>query len=316
MKRIDYLNSLISSQTFRFDKLILNGIDNTPILKINVPGTVEQETCLFHRDVASGDDYFKSLHNEIKRKMSKREAMPIVRFADGEYAFYQNSLGCNGLYRQAESVEAIKKAMPSHIEALKILAKSGKFSALIHPGNIGQEKKGFFPFFHKSRGDDSALKFIKFLYGHNIELTNNNYIPFYIVYAYLTSAGFGNYVNGKKICIVNSGCNMDAFRQWFAQFSSYPDIVFTEIPDSYVATRWGSMKENILGKIPSDVDLCLVGAGVGSILVCVDVAKKFSIPAIDAGHVLNIMNGREDKSNGLRLYTIRKETIDKNERSS
>ncbi len=101
---------MISTQTFRFDKLILEGIDNTPILKINVPEAIEQETCLFHHDVASGNDYFKSLHNEIKRKMSKHEAMPVVRFADGEYAFYQNSLGCNGLYRQAESVEAIKKS--------------------------------------------------------------------------------------------------------------------------------------------------------------------------------------------------------------
>lgn len=316
MKEIDYFDSLISIQTFRFDELILKEIDNTPILKINVPEAIEQEICLFHRDVASGDDYFRSLHNEIKRRMLSHEAMPVVRFADGEYAFYQSSLQCNGLYRQAESVEGIKKAIPLHIEALEFLAKSGNFAPLIYPGNICQKKKGIFSFFRKSKGDDSALRFIKFLYDHHIELTNNNYIPFYIVYAYLTSTDFGNFVNGKKICIVNSGCNMDACKQWFAQFSSYPDIVFTEIPDSYVATCWASMKENILGQIPSDVDLCLVGAGAGSILVCVDIAKKFSIPVIDAGHVLNMMNGREDKSNGPRLYTIHKETIDKNGRPS
>ena len=96
--------------------------------------------------------------------------------------------------------------------------------------------------------------------------------------------------------------------QWFAQFSSHPDIIFTEIPDSYVATLWESMKENVLSRIPSNIDLCLVGAGIGSLLVCVDVANRFSIPAIDAGHVLNMMNGREDKSNGPRLYTIHKTT--------
>jgi len=67
------------------------------------------------------------------------------------------------------------------------------------------------------------------------------------------------------------------------------------------------MKEHILSQVPSDVDLCLVGAGVGSTLVCVDAAAKFCIPALDAGHVLNMMNGREDKSNGPRLYTIRKD---------
>ena len=310
MKKIDYLNRLISTQTFRFDKLILEGIDNTPILKINVPETIEQEMCLFHHDVASGNDYFKSLHNEIKRKMSKHEPMSVVRFADGEYAFYQNSLGCNGLYRQAESVEAIKKAMPSHIEALKTIAEEGKFASLIYPGNVRQKKRNLFSFFRKSKGDDSALKFINFLFNNNIELTNENYIPFYMVYAYLTSTDFGNLVNGKKICIVNSECNMDACRRWFAQFSSYPDIVFTEIPNSYVATRWESTKENILSQVPSDVGLCLVGAGVGSILVCLDLAKRFSIPAIDAGHVLNMMNGYEEKSGGPRLYTIREKVAD------
>lgn len=67
------------------------------------------------------------------------------------------------------------------------------------------------------------------------------------------------------------------------------------------------MKESILPAIPSDTELCLVGAGVGALLVCVDIAKRFSIPAIDAGHVLNMMNGRVDKSQGPRLYTIWKQ---------
>ncbi|MBC8199091.1 MAG: hypothetical protein ISS67_07730 [Desulfobacterales bacterium] len=308
MKKESYLDYMIASQIFRFDKLDLIEIDNTPVLQVNAPEMIEQETCLFHKDVLNGNQYFNIMHKFVEQGISSRRATPIVRFADGEYAFYQNSLHCNGLYQQAESVESIKKAMPIHIEALKILAKSGKFASLIYPGNVRQEKKGVFSFFCRSKGDGSALKFIEFLFNNNIELTNNNYIPFYIVYAYLTSKSFGNLVSGKKICIISSDCNMDTCKQWFAQFSSYPDIVFAEIPDSYVATRWGSIKEKTLNQIPPNVDLCLVGAGIGSLLVCVDVANRFSIPAIDAGHVLNMMNGREDKSNGPRLYTIHKDT--------
>lgn len=56
----------------------------------------------------------------------------------------------------------------------------------------------------------------------------------------------------------------------------------------------------------TDTGLCLVGAGIGALLVFVDVAHKFSIPAIDAGHVLNMMNGCEEKSGRPRLYTIHK----------
>jgi hypothetical protein len=308
MKKTSYLDRLISNQTFRFDKLALNGIDNTPIFKVNVPEIIEQEICLFHRDISDGDGCFEILHKFIKSGLSTRRATPVVRFADGEYAFYQNSLHCNGLYQQAESVGSIKKAMSTHIKALKILTESGKIAPLIYPGNIRQKKMKGFSFFRKSKGDNSALKFIDFLFNNNIELTNNNYIPFYIVYAYLTSTDFGNLVNGKKICIISSECNIDRCTQWFAKFSSYPDIVFTKIPDSYVATRWGTIKEKILSQIPSNTDLCLVGAGIGSLLVCVDVANRFSIPAIDAGHVLNMMNGREGKSNGPRLYTIHNDT--------
>jgi hypothetical protein len=108
----------------------------------------------------------------------------------------------------------------------------------------------------------------------------------------------------KKICVLNSEWNRDACIRWFDHFSSHPDFSFVRIPTEYVATRWASMCDGILNQVPSDTDLCLVGAGVGALLVCVDVAKRFSIPAVDAGHVLNMMNDRVDKSNGARLYTL------------
>ena len=309
MKKRHHLEHLIKSQAFQFERLSLKDVDNSPVFDFHSHEIADQEICLFHRNISNGNQYFHALHDLIRQGMSLKKSTPVVRFADGEYAFYDYSLRCNGLYQQAESVKAIKKAMSSHVEALKTLSEAGNLASLIYPGNIRHEKKSVFSFFRKSKGDDSALKFIDFLYDHNIELTNENYLPFYVVYAYLTSKAFGNLVNGKKICIISSECNITACTQWFAKSSSYPDIVFTEIPDSYVATRWKSMKEKILNQISSDIDLCLIGAGVGSLLVCVDVAEKFSIPAIDAGHVLNMMNGREDKSGGSRLYTIHKSVI-------
>ncbi len=308
MEKTYHIEHLIKNQTFRFEKLVLKTIDNSLVFKFHSPEISDQETCLFHQNILDSNVYFEMLHNFINEGLHSRKAAPVVRFADGEYAFYQNSLDCNGLYQQAESMESIKKAIPIHIEALKILAKSGKFASLIYPGNVCQEKKGVFSFFLKSKADDSALKFIDFLFNNNIELTNKNYIPFYIVYAYLTSKSFAGLVDNRKICIINSECNISSCIKWFERLSSYPDITFTEIPDSYMATRWESIKEKTLSQIPSNIDLCLVGAGIGSLLVCVDVANRFSIPAIDAGHVLNMMNGREDKSNGPRLYTIHKNT--------
>ncbi len=133
-----------------------------------------------------------------------------------------------------------------------------------------------------------------------------NYIPFYVVYAYLTSSEFAAAINDKNICILNSEYNKENCRRWFARCFSHPRISFIDIPPEYIATRWEKIKKEILNKISPDADLCLVGAGVGALLICADVAQKNSVPAIDAGHVLNMMNGRVDKSNGVRLYTLRK----------
>ncbi|MDD5451808.1 MAG: hypothetical protein PHT49_07950 [Desulfovibrionales bacterium] len=306
MKKICQLDRMIASQIFRFDRLVLKDIDNTTVFKVFGHEALDQETCLFHQNVSYGDHYLDMLHKLIEQGVLHKKGVPVVRFADGEYAFYNYTLGCNGLYQQAESVWAIKKAMPSHLEALKTLAGLGKFAPLIFPENMHQETKGFLSFLRNSKQGSSASTFVNFLYQNHIELTGDNYLPFYVVYAYLTSEDFARLVNRKKVCILSSECNMDSCIQWFERFSSCPEIVFTELPDSYVATRWPEMKKNILRRIPSDTNICLVGAGVGALLVCVDVAQRFAIPAIDAGHVLNMMNSREDKSRGPRLYTIRK----------
>ncbi|MBU1184891.1 MAG: hypothetical protein KJ663_06905 [Proteobacteria bacterium] len=303
----EYLHELLDGGEFRLSRLDLPDINNEPVIRVNVPDIVEQETCLFHRGVADGSDYLDILHHYVKVGMEERRSAPVVRFADGEYAFYQFTLGCNGLYRQAESVGAIRRAMSLHIDAFRRLAAGGKMAPLIFPGNLGREKKrGGLSLFRRSVGGASAVSFLNFLHDNGIDLTGENYLPFYVVYAYLTSEAFARLVDGRKLCILNADCNPGACQEWFARFSSRPGIVFAEIPAEYIATQWGTMREGVLEKIPPDTDLCLAGAGVGALPLCVDVAGCFSMPALDAGHVLNMMNGREDKSNGSRLYTLRK----------
>lgn len=306
MEKILYCDNLLKTGTFRFERLVLKDIDNAPVIMINTPDIVDQETCLFHRDVRTGDDYFMMLHDAIIRGLSERMAVPVVRFADGEYAYYNYDLNCNGLYQQAESVRAIKKAMPLHIGALKKLARAGKLAPLVFPGNTARKSKGLFSLLRSSKKDPASSTFLEFLFDNEIELTADNYIPFYVVYAYLTSENFIRLVDNKKVCILNSDFNRDSCTDWFARFSSRPELSFVETPAEYVATRWHLIKEGVLKQIPPDTDLCIVGAGIGSLPVCVDVADRFAIPAIDAGHVLNMMNDRVDKSNGARLYTIRK----------
>jgi hypothetical protein len=307
VKSETYLDRLTAGGMFRFDRLDISGFDNKPVFKLNVPEMIEQETCLFYREVSTGDEYVDMLHHAIEKSMQQKTALPIVRFADGEYAFYRLSLHCNGLYQQAENVAAIRRAMPSHIEAMRSLARRGRIASLVFPGNTREKERGIFSFLRKSKNDDSAIGFLDFLAANGIELTGGNYIPFYAVYAYLVTDRFAKLLDGKSVCIINSDFDEKTCEAWFRQFSSAPRISHAPIAAEYVATRWDSMREGVLSNIPSDVDFCLVGAGVGALQVCVDAAERFSIPAIDAGHVMNMMNGRVDKSGGPRLYTLWKE---------
>jgi hypothetical protein len=302
----DYLRALTAGGEFRFARLDLPDIDNGPVVKAYAPEILEEETCLFHRGMEKAADYLEWLHDYVRRGLAERRPAPVVRFADGEYAFYNLTLDCNGLYRQAESVGAIRRAMPLHIDALRRLAEGGKMAPLIFPGNISyKRKKGLLSFFGGPE-EPSSISFLDFLRASDVELNGENYIPFYAVYAYLTSETFALLVDGRKLGILTSHFDPESCRSWFARFGSRPEIVFIEIPAEYVATRWEAMREGILGRIPPDTDLCLAGAGVGALPLCVDAAARYAIPVLDAGHVLNMMNGREDKSKGLRMYTLRK----------
>jgi hypothetical protein len=305
MGKKHYLNELIRQGLFRFDHLSIMNIDNEPVARLFSGAVLEQEICLFANPVKSGADYCEFLRHRVLNSMQNRLPLPVARFADGEYAFYGYTLGCNGLYKQAESIDAITKAMPLHIAAMKYLAASGILAPLVHPGNSQTTDGSVLSLRHRKK-DSSGLEFLDFLNSAGIALNSTNYLPFYVIYAFLTSPEFGGAMDGKKICILNSEYDEKSCYEWFAQSSSRPRIYYIPIPSEYVATRWEESKREALRAIPPDIDLCLVGAGVGALLICADVARTFSVPAIDAGHVLNMMNGRVDKSNGARLYTLRK----------
>jgi len=294
---------LTGSPRFRFDALVVTGIDNSPAVERFGPGIREQETCLLHETAPSGDACVAMLSERVRSGISDRKGMPVVRFADGEYAFYAGSLRCNGLYEQAESSDAIRRSIPAHAEDLRYVAETGILAPLVFPGNIGPVRRKF-PEFWKRSGDDGAAFFLEFLRGHGVRLSETNYVPFYVVYAYLTSRAFAATVDGRKVCILNSDIDMASCATWFAALSSRPSLVPVPIPASYVATRWDSMRDEVLRAVPPDVDLCLVGAGVGALRVCADISRRCSVPALDAGHALNMMNDMEKKSMGPRLYSV------------
>ena len=306
MTETSIINGLINSGEWEFRKLTVSGVDNTSVLAGNQPDMAGEQTCLFHQHAESGDEYVEQLHAFIATAVENRSAAPVVRFADGEFAFYAENLHCNGLYKQAESVASIKEAKPLHAESMAWLGRFGKLAPLVFPGNIVHPKKPWWiPWAGRNRRANSAEGFLSYMERNGVTLTPDNYIPFYVVYAYLTSARFARLLDGRTVGLINSECRMDACLKWFSRFDSRIDLRFISIPPDYMATRWSRVKDRVLAEVEdSAAEICLVGAGIGSLLICVDVARHCSISAIDAGHVVNMLNGLEEKSNGPRLYTI------------
>lgn len=251
------------------------------------------EWSFFGDDTSSGDEYLLRLHHCIETAIQQHKPFPLVRFADGEFAFYRKSMNVNGLYTQASNESEIEAVLPYHIEALRHVAFFGRLCPITYLYSISWVTL------------KECLEFIGFLYHNRIDFVPGNYIPFYAVYAYLTSYTFMYLIADKNVCVVTDEFDAGAFEVWTAQFNVKVNYRFVQIPSSRIAVEWHLHRDDTLSKITNDTDLVLVAAGAGAGPVCADVALKFNIPAIDAGHVINLMNNKVQRSNGHRLYTYR-----------
>jgi hypothetical protein len=278
------------------------GIDNEPVFAINDPVLREQETCLISAEAASGDSAVDAIHARVLASIGIR-ALPVVRFADGEYLFYLASMKCNGLYKQAESIDAIRAAFPAHFRAMRDVAASGLLAPLVHPGNVRGGRRTLRRFWKKPKGDDQSLRFLDMAAAEGVQLTARNYAPFYAVYSYLSGKSFARALDGRVVGVINSDFRLEACQAWFGRRGSRPRIMHVPINDRYVATGWPRMRDALLSQLDPAVDLWMVGAGIGALEVCNDVARATSRPAIDSGHIVNSMNDLESKSNGPRLFT-------------
>jgi N-acetylglucosaminyl-diphospho-decaprenol L-rhamnosyltransferase len=277
-------------------------LDNSSILVNSSKGMMKELFSLTHRSKLSLSENISFLDLTISRSIIEKAGLPVVRFADGEYSFYFGSMACNGLYKQAENLEEILISIPRHMQSIKVVSTNGILAPLFHDGNM-KEKISFRKKLKGYQPIGCAGSFLDLISLFNINLHRDNYVPFYSVYAYLTSSLFLKTCHQKKICLLNSDYNAKAAQTWFSRCGQEIFIEHVELPHQFLATRWIEFREKILNKIPRDSALCLVGGRIGALEVCVDISTTLSIPAIDGGHVLNMINDKISKSAGPRLFT-------------
>ena len=294
---------LTGSPRFRFDALAVTGIDNSPAVERFGPGIREQETCLLHDATPSGDACVALLSERVRAVCRSGTGTPVVRFADGEYAFYAGSLRCNGLYEQAESSEAIRRSIPAHAEDLRYVAGTGLLAPLVFPGNIGPVRRKF-PAFWKRSGDDGAARFLEFLRGSRRPARRDELRPVLRRVRVPHIAG----LRGRR------GRQEGVHPQFGHRPGVVRRMVFRPVVPSLAGTRAdpGVLRRHPMG-LHEGRGSARGPAGRGAVPgrgrrrrppgMRGHIAP-LSIPALDAGHALNMMNDMEKKSMGPRLYSV------------
>jgi hypothetical protein len=267
-------------------------------LKVNIPAyeAMLESSILVYPSQESMVKSCESFHKKLCNAVFDKSPFPVVRFADGEYSFYNNSLKCNGLYKQVENYFKLFVYKKLHKKYLIDLSKIGYFAPLINENYI--RKKYYF--------GNPLFKFLNFLTRSSITLSNNNYFPFYFLYKYLFSELFSNFLSNKNVLLINSSFNKEKAYSYFNNSGANNiNLKYVKIPAEYAS----SQIDNILGRVKKmsgeNIDIAFVGAGLCALPICVEVSKTLSIPSIDGGHFLNIINSKVESSNGARLFTNR-----------
>jgi hypothetical protein len=232
-----------------------------------------------------------------------REYLPICRMSDGEFRFLLGDQPPDVRLRRLRRWAIMFRRLASHLRhrgsfraSTRPSVSSGVFSAdewqaeREHYGNMIADlaARGLLAL-HLSYGRDRPFQEHFFpalgdwLRLHGISLDDNNYVPFYFVYAALTGPRRSDWIRGRRILVVH-GSTGDRKRriqerlrelgaakvEWCAISAdrAYYDVVDT------AAFR-------------GRVDLAFVGAGVGKPNVLLQL-EPLGVPCIDAGYVFEV----------------------------
>ncbi len=253
----------------------------------------------------------EQLYEEFVARIDKAllgHFLPIVRLCDGEYIFIvgrnYGSLRLNRLSRWVlnikETIKIILKfnfksaggdlyrsgnynileredALNKYLENLKWVSIHGILAMHFSWGKI-PFTEGLWPYVKS-----------KFDY-HSIQITRQNYYPFYFVYAYLASSDSNNLFENKRMLVINS-----------AEGDKKQSIIKSLFKRNVKSVDWiaisvdRSMYDIIkIEKFIDTIDVVLIGAGVGKLNI-IRQLENLKVPCIDIGYYMEILADGSNK---------------------
>jgi len=243
------------------------------------------------------DDLLDAFYKKIDNLIGRKEHFPIIRIADGEFQFLLGKNEFNlrkplhllvknlagELYRKLFRIkfEARSRTYTSGVyshsdrhsvknqysECLKHISEKGILAlyTIIKPGFYTEQYlPHLFSFFDK----------------HNINLNENNYIPFYFIYIVLTNNKYSKIYIDKNVHLITS---FDDGRKSKIERTlkslGVKSITWTNI------SRDRSLFDTVnANDIDQNVDIIFVGAGIGKVNIF-NQLKSVKTLIIDAGYI-------------------------------
>jgi hypothetical protein len=258
-----------------------NGVKNT--LHISQPSP----------SLITGSEWYQIFRERALASIGKTW-FPVYRMADGEFSFcvgwrppYGNSVRSMtrriawklGLYNLTDHATCWNEKytmneraalMPQYIANLKKISKHGclaMFLGKCENTNFDQYKK----------------EICSWLGNNQIELTINNYLPFFSVLHFLTSQGWQELYCGKRILIVTSieSKGQQTIHHRLKEWGVKSVQFLTIYPHK-------SLTENINIADIGEVDIALVGAGIGSANILCQLEPLQTL-CLDVGAYINAL---------------------------
>jgi len=248
--------------------------------------------------------WFQQFTDRIEGEIGVR-FLPVIRLADGEFLFLLGfqpptrrvgfsyplqwlrwfaakwkprrqlraggSHGRRPLYSSAKySIAEVDAIRTSYKVVLGQVARSGLIAADLSFCAVPFQDH-FFP----------ALR--RWLEGNRVELTLQNYVPFYFVYALLTGPQRHRVLRGRRILVIHSaaGPKQAAIKASLLREGAREVLWHTISPDR-------SLYDVVpVERFVGAVDLCVFGAGIGKPAILAQL-EPLGVPCIDAGYVMEV----------------------------
>jgi hypothetical protein len=234
-----------------------------------------QECTLLLPKGVESQTLFDSFLNHVIQALDQRRYLPVARFCDGEYQFYEGkeTTTCWGERKSSLRKEGVEQL---HIDALRTIHQNGVLCPNLNLAYLKLQSS-----------------FLEFLSRHGMPM--QNYAPFYFVYALLVNPAFLSKLRSCRVALITNFKNKSSASILKAlDAMGIRDVCCHEIPASGVAHGAFDLQ------IDRKIDVALVGAGIGSPLVLARLQAE-SCVAIDSGFVFHLWDGTFDRYERLFL---------------